>query len=154
MADSGNPTLAITDTLVCTEILLHYSVMAATIPCLKPFVIAFNTGWGQGNQSSGNSYQRQISQGGNSKSRFTSSKSSNKQINSATPAFREDITHLGVAGATRGSERAHSEDASTSIDSHESQQMIIRETRGWVVEHDAYELEDIKTTKTDTPRME
>lgn len=30
---------------VCLEVELHYGLMAATIPCLKPFVKLFNTGW-------------------------------------------------------------------------------------------------------------
>lgn len=33
------------DSSVCLEVALHYGLMAATIPCLKPFVKAFNTGW-------------------------------------------------------------------------------------------------------------
>ncbi|KKZ64247.1 hypothetical protein EMCG_09772 [[Emmonsia] crescens] len=30
---------------VCMEVQLHYSLIAATIPCLKPFVKSFNTGY-------------------------------------------------------------------------------------------------------------
>ncbi|EAS36414.2 uncharacterized protein CIMG_01768 [Coccidioides immitis RS] len=33
------------DSSVFLEAALHYGLMAATIPCLKPFVKAFNTGW-------------------------------------------------------------------------------------------------------------
>ncbi|EEP80629.1 conserved hypothetical protein [Uncinocarpus reesii 1704] len=30
---------------VCLEAALHFGLMAATIPCMKPFIKAFNTGW-------------------------------------------------------------------------------------------------------------
>ncbi|OAX82275.1 hypothetical protein ACJ72_03369 [Emergomyces africanus] len=33
------------DPSVCMEVELHYSLIAATIPCLKPFVKSFNTGY-------------------------------------------------------------------------------------------------------------
>jgi hypothetical protein len=45
---SSDPTLAGVDAAVLTEVLLHYSIMAATIPCLKSFIISFNTGWLKG----------------------------------------------------------------------------------------------------------
>ena len=31
---------------ICMNIEMHYGIIAATIPTLKPFVSAFNTGWG------------------------------------------------------------------------------------------------------------
>lgn len=31
---------------ICMNIEMHYGLMAATMPTLKPFVKAFNTGWG------------------------------------------------------------------------------------------------------------
>ncbi|KAG2016898.1 hypothetical protein GB937_006101 [Aspergillus fischeri] len=43
-----DPPLSLAPTLIATEVLLHSSIMLATVPCLKPFIIAFNTGWGQG----------------------------------------------------------------------------------------------------------
>ncbi|PYI01647.1 hypothetical protein BO78DRAFT_245724 [Aspergillus sclerotiicarbonarius CBS 121057] len=55
--------LGISDVVVATEVLLHSSLMAATVPCLKPFVMAFNTGWGQGGQKEG-SYLRSGTSGG------------------------------------------------------------------------------------------
>ncbi|KAL6228766.1 hypothetical protein BDW75DRAFT_235668 [Aspergillus navahoensis] len=51
---------SLSDTLIATEVLLHCSIMLATVPCLKPFIIAFNTGWGQGvTATHGTSYYRQ-----------------------------------------------------------------------------------------------
>lgn len=63
--------LSISDSVVATEAVLHYSIMTATVPCLKPFVIAFNTGWGQGirrkggyyAQSTGSAFQSSTSRG-------------------------------------------------------------------------------------------
>lgn len=40
--------LHLSDAIVATAALLHCSIMMSTVPCLKPFVISFNTGWGQG----------------------------------------------------------------------------------------------------------
>lgn len=55
--------LSISDSVVATETLLHYSIMTATVPCLKPFVIAFNTGWGQGARRKGGYYAQSNTSG-------------------------------------------------------------------------------------------
>lgn len=52
----GPVVFSISNAVIATEVLLHCSIMAATIPCLKPFVMAFNTGWGQGTKRNGGSY--------------------------------------------------------------------------------------------------
>ncbi|RMJ23608.1 hypothetical protein PHISP_05512 [Aspergillus sp. HF37] len=57
--DHAHILFSVVDAVICTEMLLHCSIMAATIPCLKPFVMAFNTGWGQGTKRNGGSYYDQ-----------------------------------------------------------------------------------------------
>jgi len=44
--NSPNPTLEGTIALIWTQVELDYSVMACTIPCLKPFMIAVSTNYG------------------------------------------------------------------------------------------------------------
>ena len=43
---SSNPFLDLVPVAIATQVELHYSLMAATVPCMKPFVISFNTSWG------------------------------------------------------------------------------------------------------------
>ena len=43
---STNPFLVGVVPFVCTQVEMHYSTMATTIPCLKPFTNRVNTGWG------------------------------------------------------------------------------------------------------------
>ncbi|KAL2216363.1 hypothetical protein M432DRAFT_102365 [Thermoascus aurantiacus ATCC 26904] len=134
---SPDPMLNGVDASISTEVLLQYSLMAATIPCLKSFVIAFNTGWGLGTKENRNSYLRQS--GSNNTGKDSSKRSSN-QVSSRmmSPTFRTDFHqhHTFVTNAAVG-ERSDSID---SANSHESQRMIIRETREWAVEHEDIEM--------------
>jgi len=134
---SPDPMLNGVDASISTEVLLQYSLMAATIPCLKSFVIAFNTGWGLGTKESRNSYLRQS--GSNNTGKDSPKRSSN-QVSSRmmSPTFRTDFHqhHTFVTNAAVG-ERSDSID---SANSHESQRMIIRETREWAVEHEDIEM--------------
>lgn len=52
---SSNPTLDGAITLIWTQVELDYSIIAATIPCLKPFMTAVNTQYGaiEGPRSTG-----------------------------------------------------------------------------------------------------
>ncbi|OJJ66134.1 hypothetical protein ASPBRDRAFT_49210 [Aspergillus brasiliensis CBS 101740] len=68
-AGLNNILLSMSNVVVATEVLLHSSLMAATVPCLKPFVIAFNTGWGQGGQKDGSYLRSETSEGPPSKAR-------------------------------------------------------------------------------------
>lgn len=43
--------LADVTAFICTQVAMHYGVMATSIPCLKPFIIQFNTGWTVGDGS-------------------------------------------------------------------------------------------------------
>ncbi|RHZ56590.1 uncharacterized protein CDV56_105857 [Aspergillus thermomutatus] len=96
--------LSLSDTLIATEILLHCSIMLATVPCLKPFIIAFNTGWGQGVAATpGTSYYKQTE----------------SSASQAHPDPPKDADELEVAISTR------------SLESHNSQQLIIHRTQEW-----------------------
>ncbi|KAH8422426.1 uncharacterized protein LDX57_000180 [Aspergillus melleus] len=105
--------LRLSDALIATEVLLHFSIMAATMPCLKPFVVAFNTGWGQGIKRNGASYYVD--------STNTASHAQSRQ--------RRDDDELNptVTGASEGSDN--------------SQQLIIRETREWTLQTEYIEMD-------------
>ncbi|KAJ6014584.1 hypothetical protein N7540_009175 [Penicillium herquei] len=111
-----DPSLTLSNAVISTAVLLHSSIMIATVPCLKPFVISFNTGWGQGvNGSSGNSY-------------FTPTGQSSNQSRAYASRTEEDEVDLTV----RQSE-----------ESHHSQQLIIRHTQEWKLEEE-YEMHSVK----------
>ncbi|EFQ98518.1 hypothetical protein MGYG_01545 [Nannizzia gypsea CBS 118893] len=138
--DLQDPTLSMVPYVIWTEILLHYSIMAATIPCLKPFFIAFNTGWGQGSHKRTSRYP-QYTSGASSKTGTTFSNKFGKIIGSSQADFRND------ASGTRCLSHALNREEAPSIESHESQRMIIRETRGWTVEHESWEMSNYGNTR-------
>ncbi|RLL98079.1 hypothetical protein CFD26_106043 [Aspergillus turcosus] len=95
---------SLSDTLIATEVLLHCSIMLATVPCLKPFTIAFNTGWGQGVAATpGTSYYKQTE----------------SNASQAHPEHPRKEDELNVAMRTR------------SLESHNSRQLIIHRTQEW-----------------------
>lgn len=118
--DSDSP-LHLSNAIVTTAILLHCSLMVATIPCLKPFVVAFNTGWGQGvtNSNGQNSYYTPTGKSG----------STGQSRAYATTQTEEDEIDLTVA------RQSH--------DSHHSQNLIIHQTREWTVEEE-YQMHPVK----------
>ncbi|KAM5482516.1 hypothetical protein MaudMau93_006690, partial [Microsporum audouinii] len=133
VVDLRDPTLSMVPYVIWTEILLHYSIMAATIPCLKPFFIAFNTGWGQGSHKRTSRYPPYNSRT-SSKTGPNFSNKLGKIMGSPQSDFRNDTS------GTRSISQALNRGGAPSVESHESQQMIIRETRGWTVEHESFEM--------------
>jgi hypothetical protein len=98
--------LSLSNTVIATEVLLHCSIMLATIPCLKSFITAFSTGWGQGiTATHGTSYYKQT-------------ESSASQAHSDHP---EEQDELDVAMRTQ------------SLESHNSRQLIIHRTQEWTL---------------------
>jgi hypothetical protein len=78
--------------------------MLATVPCLKPFIIAFNTGWGQGVAGTpGTSY-------------YKKTETSASQTHPDTPSEENE---LDVAMTTQ------------SLESYNSQKLIIHRTQEW-----------------------
>lgn len=82
--DIENGLRGLSAVVVATEGLLHGSLMAATVPCLKPFVIAFNTGWGQGGPKEG-SYLRSGTSGGPSSQPRSHLRSADDEITMLPP---------------------------------------------------------------------
>ncbi|KAJ5198662.1 uncharacterized protein N7498_007779 [Penicillium cinerascens] len=112
--------LRLSDSIIATAALLHCSIMMATVPCLKPFVISFNTGWGQGvkNRNGENTY-------------FTPAGKSTSAIRSqayTTNQGEEDEANLTVTRHSRDSQNSH--------------RLIIHQRREWTVEED-YEMHSL-----------
>ncbi|EFQ97430.1 hypothetical protein MGYG_00471 [Nannizzia gypsea CBS 118893] len=99
---------------VCLEVELHYGLMAATIPCLKPFVKLFNTGWFDTRGVSTNSAGEQYA------------------LSNITPA-RVSVTT--EASKKPWNDRRHVRQQSASS-SAGSDIMIIRQTTAWDVTYD------------------
>jgi hypothetical protein len=101
-----NAPSSLSDTLIATEVLLHCSIMLATVPCLKSFIIAFNTGWGQGVAAThGTSYYKQTE----------------SSASQAHPDHPKEQDGLDVGMRTR------------SLESHNSRQLIIHRTQEWTL---------------------
>ncbi|KAJ5164763.1 uncharacterized protein N7500_006593 [Penicillium coprophilum] len=112
-----DPPLHLSDALVVTAVLLHSSIMVSTVPCLKPFVIVFNTGWGQGvtNRSGQNSY--------------------------FTPTGESAPTNKShVYSKDRGEADEIDLTLTISRRSQDSQRLIIHQTQEWMVEEEDYEM--------------
>lgn len=108
----------IVDAVICTEVLLHSSIMAATIPCLKPFVMAFNTGWGQGIKHNGGSYYDRSGASGGSHS--------TSRPQQGSRSVEEDESPL----------------ASGSMNTDDA--LRIQETREWMVHSEAIEMQPVR----------
>lgn len=126
---------------ICLNIEMHYGLMAATMPTLKPFVGAFNTGWGTydtqgvsgyGQNSSARSYAMQSIGNKSNKSNRSGRKGSVPMMgshnsdrdpaitNGTGPHFSTNITYIKSGRA---------DPARLSACSDDSKQMIIRQDR-------------------------
>lgn len=114
---------------VLLNIEMQYGLMAATMPTLKPFVGAFNTGWGTYDTTGMSGYGQNSSGSYAMQSLERKSKKASK-INSAArsadrdpPTFGKNVTHIRSAPVREiDPTRPHSGESS------ESQQMIIHQT--------------------------
>jgi len=131
--NSSDPLLHGTMASVCTQIQLSYAIIAATIPCLRPFMTALSTHYGApahpktpagtaagAGAGSGNSYSLY----------FMSKKSDNgskdRSQDKSVPTTRWDGNVHNVT-IERGDNRR---------ESTESKQMIIAKSTEWVVDYD------------------
>lgn len=109
------------DTMIVTAILLHCSIMVSTVPCLKPFIISFNTGWGQGitNSNGQNSY-------------FTpTGKSASANQSHVYSMNREEGDEINLTTFRQSQDTQH------------SQRLIIHQVQEWKVEEE-YEMHSIR----------
>ncbi|GAA92691.1 similar to An03g00210 [Aspergillus luchuensis IFO 4308] len=118
----NNILLDMSNVVVATEVLLHSSLMAATVPCLKPFVIAFNTGWGQGGQKDGSYLRSETSEGPPSKAR------------SRPYPADDEITMIPTGGAREC--EGYLEEASGGL--------MIHQTREWSLRTEYIEMQPLR----------
>lgn len=117
-----DPSLLLSNATIATAVLLHCSLMVATVPCLKPFVIAFNTGWGQGvtNSYGENSYFTPTGKSGSTNhSRVYATNTRDGDVDDAIEGERD------------------------SQESQHSRQLIIHQTQEWTLQEE-YEMQTVK----------
>ncbi|KAH7369607.1 hypothetical protein BKA65DRAFT_416627 [Rhexocercosporidium sp. MPI-PUGE-AT-0058] len=130
---SQDPTLEGTMSLVYTQIELSYAIIAATTPCLRPFMKALNTNYGApaSIKSSPNSTEAYSLNSVSKRGRATKTTqlSNPGKVNNGLddmPALRWDrSTHH--ASVVSGDQQ--------SIQSHDSKQMIISKNTQWTVDY-------------------
>lgn len=111
------------------EILLHYGLMASTIPCLKPFVKSFNTGYFD---------TRAVVDGSSQGEAYVLSNMSRSKY-TATAENAADVPKSGsnIGGMLKGNKKGHiRSQGSDSPSSTGSDKMIIRRTTAWDVSYD------------------
>ncbi|CAG8907275.1 unnamed protein product [Penicillium egyptiacum] len=112
--------LYLSDAIIVTAVLLHTSIMVSTVPCLKPFVISFNTGWGQG---------------------ITNGKGQNSYF---TPTGKSASTNQShIYSTNREGDEVDLTTSRQSQDSQHSRRLIIHQTREWRVEEE-YEMHSMQ----------
>ncbi|KAI9744980.1 MAG: hypothetical protein M1835_002655 [Candelina submexicana] len=140
--------------LVCTQIELHYSLMAATIPCMKPFVKAFHTGYlgtaarqtnygyGYGTGTFGNSDKTDHGRSFALQSMRSRSADERKNVepqrqkSTHNLKLQEKELRPDMADSTVFIEHNQVQEESGSVTSHGSDQMIIRRTVGWDIRYE------------------
>lgn len=131
---SANPFFDGVPAQICTQVAMNYSLMAATVPCLKPFIISFNTSWGTTTIRADSAYAMH-SMSDKPRSRSTAPGSGRP---TDQPSFRPDLcshtTRIGYdpKPPPRGD--------SGSVESHGSEQRIIRRTEDWSVRYEDQSL--------------
>ncbi|KAK4870205.1 hypothetical protein LT330_005259 [Penicillium expansum] len=95
--------------------------MVSTVPCLKPFVMSFNTGWGQG---------------------VTNGNEQNSYLTPTGKSASANQSHF--YSMNRGEEvEAYWNNSRLSQDSQHSQRLIIHQVREWKVE-EQYEMHSVQ----------
>jgi hypothetical protein len=160
--NSSNFTLDITYEAVCKQVEITYAIIAATLPCLRPFIVATATNYGapaEGHKTKEGSYFKTYTRSG------SSNKSSRGDRNQNHPGF--NLTNLtqklssGLYSENNASSTANGDNSgpihgidsygmhtatvvashtprdTRSIESSESKQMIIRKDDEYTVEYES-----------------
>jgi hypothetical protein len=129
---SPDPTLDGMLASVCTQIEISYAIIAATTPCLRPFMTALSTNYGAPAQTKGSPSAAGTARSGNDFSLASLAKVSRlgqeeKGKSSSAPTTRWDQSehHASVMSGDQHS-----------MESHESKQMIISKNTEWTVEYE------------------
>jgi hypothetical protein len=125
---SSDPTLHGVLASVCTQIQISYAIVAATIPCLRPFMAALATNYGAPAQT-------RTSPSGTKKSQQYNLSSLSKSARSIR------IDKPTSSGPIRPWDRSNNHTSVVSgdqhsMESHESKQMIISKNTEWHVDYE------------------
>lgn len=123
---------------IYTQVEMHYSLIAATVPCMRPFLMAFNSGY-LGTSAAQVDPSASLNSKGRSESYVLQSKSSHRGnepqtvISRPTPKLRNDADHSIVYVETQDPTKAGDR---VSIESAEgSDRMIIKKMVGYAVQY-------------------
>jgi len=146
---SSDPTLRLEDTVINTQVEISWAIIAATIPCMRPFMAATHTTWGgHGETKAGSKYLKNSSSQPHSKSdktkinTITSLRNIGNSISKQWPAKTksEDIQlsrHTQNGWEIEVGERDNPDKADQrSLRSDESKQMMIRKDTEWMVHYE------------------
>ena len=134
---SSNPTLTAAAAACCTQIQLGYAIVATTVPCLKPFMAAYERPRSSSYKTSGGQYSSGISNSSAFHSKTRKSAISLEGIKVPTSgepstdplALRPDNnTHRTIISNPDPNRAVHSSD------SNDSRQLIIKKVTGWSIE--------------------
>lgn len=138
------------------QVQIDYSIMACTIPCLKPFMVACNTGWGRveahpsgsSTLKSGSYALRSLQRNQGLKGTVQSNGDDKvdyrhhhhgidgKVDDIKTPTRQNNDTELGDLAAPTQRDQAGADETSQSVASNDSTQMIIRREVVWTVTYE------------------
>jgi hypothetical protein len=154
-----------TDVVIATQVTLHYTVMAATFPCMRAFLQAFNSGLGAttglttATVYDSNAYTKGSSHGSGKVNTAYALESVGRDVENTRTArmtrsasFRPDHGHSNTTTVTAAADqhqierdrqlqgRQNRSTSQGSLDSDESKQPIIKKTLEWEVRHESRDL--------------
>ena len=162
---SSDMTLRAEDTVINTQVELSWAVMAATIPCLRPFINATHTTWGghgdttqgskvEDSKQNGTGYPRKQPTGPVSRlsHKIRGLSSNNRSINRSRPGHSTNLSQ-DIDTETPGGTRVWDSAARTqsrvehgvrdgdhvSTSSHDSKRMMIKRDLEWTVDYEPRE---------------
>lgn len=122
--------------IVATQVVMHFSIMAATIPCMRPFLRAFDSGMGY-------STTMEVPNGSTLNSKYVEDssyvlRSIDTDIRKPHNAMLRPDNVESTTSAKGYPQVTHT--VAGSIESDESNKMIIRKTQEWEVVNEASEV--------------
>lgn len=164
----ADATFTSTDVVIATQVTLHYTVMAATFPCMRAFLQAFNSGLGAttglttATVYDSNAYAKGSNNGNSKANTAYALESVDRDVENTRTArtarmtrsasFRPDHGHSNTATVTAAADhhqierdrplqgRQNRSTSQGSLDSDESKQPIIKKTLEWEVRHESRDL--------------
>ncbi|KAK2592023.1 hypothetical protein QQS21_010294 [Conoideocrella luteorostrata] len=133
-------TFAPTETIVATQVVLHFSIMAATFPCFRQFLQVFDSGLGATTKIRSETDSGSTTLDSHALQSFPSARARGDRRRGEEVKLRPDSTAeivTEVASFSREDDVGH-EEASRSFDTLGSERAILR-TREWRIRFDAYE---------------